>query len=153
MIQNKLYRVFAAVMAVVVLLSSTGFGVVEHSCMMSGKSVDMVAALTTPSLGCQACVKKPAAEPRQAGQSFFKKKACCEESQTYQKIEIVSSLTQASAKVLKAKDLSADVAFPLSFLFSQWQPDTVPVSLPAFFSFSSRYYGRSLLSFVQSFLI
>ncbi len=57
MIQSKPYRLFAIVMAFVVLLSSTGFGLVEHSCMMRGKSVEL-AALKNASSGCKSCVKK-----------------------------------------------------------------------------------------------
>jgi hypothetical protein len=149
--KNKLYRMFAIVMALVVLLSSTGFGLVEHSCMMRGKSVELISL--GEAQGCQMCVKKTAIAPQKLTTSVFKKKACCEEDQKHQKIEVVSSLSQASAKVLKAKDLPAGVAIQLSFLLAQLEPDATSASSSAFLSFSFRFYGRSLLSFVQSFLI
>lgn len=142
---------FAVVMALVVLLSSTGFGLVEHQCMVRGKTVQLVSL--GEAHGCQMCAKKVVAEPQKQGLPVFKKKACCEENQRHQKVEVVSSVSQTSAKVFKAKDLPAVVAEPLSFLLAQLEPGVTTIPSSALLSFSSRFYGRSMLSFVQSFLI
>jgi len=149
MIQSKTYRFFAFVMAFVVLLSSTGFGLVEHSCMMRGKSVEL-AALKKTTTGCKAC--KPVSEVRNSSSLQFKKKACCEENHTFQKLEVVTT-NSPSAKILK----SAPPIDTISGLGISVRASMLPALLPSDFSyfppFSSRFYGRSMLSFVQSFLI
>lgn len=151
MIKNKLYRMFAVVMALVVLLSSTGFGLVEHQCMVRGKTVQLVSL--GEAHGCQMCAKKAVAESHEQGLPVFKKKACCEENQRHQKVEVVSSVSQSSVKVFKAKELPANVAAQVSFLLAQVVPEVTTATSSDFLSFSSRFYGRSMLSFVQSLLI
>lgn len=142
---------FAVVMALVVLLSSTGFGLVEHECMMRGKTVQLISL--GEAQGCQMCTKKTAVAPQKLTTPVFKKKACCEEDQKHHKVEVVSSVSQASAKVFKVKDIPADVAVQLSFLLAQLEPEATTTASSDLLSFSSRFYGRSMLSFVQSFLI
>jgi recombinational DNA repair protein (RecF pathway) len=151
MIKNKLYRMFAVVMALVVLLSSTGFGLVEHQCMVRGKTVQVVSL--GEAHGCQMCAKKVVAEPQKQGLPVFKKKACCEENQRHEKVEVVSSVSQNAAKTLKAKEGPSEIPQLLSFLLHELELSQLDVPTPSFLSFSSRFYGRSMLSFVQSFLI
>ncbi len=140
------------IMAFVVLLSSTGFGLVEHSCVMQGKSVAL-AAMSSPSSGCHSCVKKPQARLHESSQPVFKKKACCEENQKLQKLEVVTSIS-AVAKILKGSPQTdaispEDIRFHSSFL-----PFVLSPSKLSFFPpFFSKFYGRTMLSFVQSFLI
>lgn len=139
-------------MAFVVLLSSTGFGLVEHSCMMRGKSVEL-SALKKEDSACKMC--QPVAGPKvqiSSALPVFNKKACCEESQKHQKIEVVSA-TSSAVKVLKASPFHAalgeHMGSPLQlkpFLLSSFPPSS-------FKTFSSLLYGRTMLLFVQSFLI
>lgn len=149
MIKSKPYRLFTIVMAFVVLLSSTGFGLVEHSCMMRGKSVATVGKADS---GCKMCRSAAPSGVRVASSLHFEKKNCCEESQKFQKLEMVSS-TSSAVKVLKSSPLCAalgeHIGSPLRLM-----PFLFP-GAPArsFYSFSSLYYGRTMLLFVQSFLI
>lgn len=139
-------------MAFVVLLSSTGFGLVEHSCMMSGKSVEL-AALKKESTGCSSCVKKVEARADNSSHPVFKKKACCEEDHTFQKLDVVTS-TSSAAKILKtspqADAISREVTRYLSSFFPFLLSPSRTSSFPPFFP---KFYGRTMLSFVQSFLI
>ncbi|MPR35880.1 HYC_CC_PP family protein [Salmonirosea aquatica] len=151
MIQNRPYRLFAIVMAFVVLLSSTGFGLVEHSCMMRGKSVEL-AALKKTATGCKACKPATESKTRIASSLQFKKKACCEESHKYHNVKVVSSAS-FTIKLLKPAADPAAIPFQ-NFLFEGSNlPLIVSPLTTSFHSFSSLHYGRSMLSFVQTFLI
>jgi len=138
-------------MALVVLLSSTGFGWVEHSCMMRGKSVAMMAVGKADS-GCNMCKPATLSELRISSSLQFKKKNCCEESQKHQKIEVVSS-TSSAVKVLKDWPLLAalgeHLGSPLRFV-DYILPPFLLSSLPPLLL---KHYGRTMLLFVQSFLI
>lgn len=139
-------------MAFVVLLSSTGFGLVEHSCMMSGKSVEL-AALKKESTGCSSCVKKAEVRTEQSSHPVFKTKACCEEDHTFQKLDVVTS-TSSTAKILKnspqADAISGEALRYLSSFLPFLLPPSSTSSFPPFFP---KFYGRTMLSFVQCFLI
>ncbi len=156
MIKSKPYRTFTIVMAFIVLLSSTGFGLVEHRCMMRGKSVEL-AALKKAETACGAC-KSVAASSERISSSLpaFSKKPCCEESQKYQKLEVVSA-TSAFSKILKSLPLGAALGEPaasprhafssfLSSLLHSSPGTSLPPLLP-------KHHGRTMLSFVQSYLI
>jgi len=148
---SKPYRFFTIIMAMVVLLSSTGFGLVEHSCMMRGKSVAMMAVGDNPK-GCHACKPATPSEFRVSSSLQFKAKACCEESQKHQKIEVVSE-TASAVKVLKGSPLFAAlgeyIGSPLRFV-DYILPPFLLSSLPPLLL---KHYGRTMLLFVQSFLI
>ena len=94
-----LFRYFNLFMAFVVLLSSTGFGLVEHSCQMRGKKKTMVVAFsdvkTQP--GC-AADRQPAPTARRV----VKKTECCQDDQQYENVDVSSSLSQFVAKLVKA---------------------------------------------------
>ena len=156
MIKTRPYRYFAVFMAFLVLTSSTGFGLVEHSCMMRGKSVE-VAALKKAETGCKMCKPKTTSGVQIASSLFvFEKKACCEESHKYQKLEVLCSSSSFS-KILKSLPLGAALGehmgsplrvFPffLSSLLLSSSNTTSPPLLP-------KNHGRTMLSFVQCFLI
>ena len=152
MIKSKPYRFFTIVMAFVVLFSSTGFGLVEHSCMMRGKSVEL-AALKKAELGCKMCKSVMTSGVRMSSSlPAFNKKACCEESHKFQKLEIVTS-TSSAVKSLKASPvytaLGEHIGSPLR-VFAFLLPGAPARSLPPFLP---NKYGRGMLSFVQSYLI
>jgi hypothetical protein len=141
---------FTILMAMVVLLSSTGFGLVEHNCMMSGKSVQLVSL--GESSGCQGCKKVTSATHEEASYPVFKKKACCDESQKHEKIEVVS-VSPASVKILKSA-VNPAAFFSQSFRATLGNLQSIAVGQSYLLSsFSSLHYGRAMLSFVQSFLI
>ena len=138
-------------MAFIVLLSSTGFGLVEHSCMMRGKSVAMMAVGKADS-GCNMCKPATHSSVRVSSSLQFKTKTCCEESQKFQKLEVVSA-TSSTVKALKNLPLFAalgeHMGSPLRFV-DYILPPFLLSSLPPLLL---KHYGRTMLLFVQSFLI
>jgi hypothetical protein len=148
-------RSITVIMAFLVLLSSTGFAFVEHQCMMRGKSVQLVSEKKSDScktkIVSSCCAKSK--QLKEAKGTYLKKTDCCKESQKFEKLDVVSSSNQAIAKLLKV--WGGDylwVVTSYSFIRAEW---TIPSSEPASpeLSFSSRFHGRSMLSFIQSFLI
>jgi len=86
-------RLFNVIMAVVVLLSSTGFGFVEHSCIVKGKSISLH---KSGDLCCAAKNSKHA--PLNSKHAIVKKSVCCTEEEKYENIEYSSSVSQLVAK-------------------------------------------------------
>jgi hypothetical protein len=144
--KQTLHRFAALAMACIVLVTSTGFGLVEHSCIVKGKSVHLLATEQS----CGTC-KTPHTH-QGTNQLVVKKASCCKEEQKYENVDVSSSLTQLVAKAAKsAFDAVIDVAvqFVRSIVeaFVSPEPDTHSSSA------HSLLYGRTLLAFVQSFLI
>lgn len=142
-------RFLAFFMALVVLTASTGFGVVEHHCILRGKSLYLAAF---DKKKCGSCVSIKESETP-AGQTIIKKRTCCEDQQRYENVEVTSSVTQWVAKLLKTTADWAIETFVAVFkvVFEFFLPASVGSS--SVYSFTSFFHGRSLLSFVQSFLI
>jgi hypothetical protein len=153
--KNKLHRSITILMAFLVLLSSTGFVLTERQCaMMGGKSVQLVGKSKEESCKPKvmaSCCAKSAAMKISKGKSF-QKTACCKESQKLEKLEVASANSQLTAKLLKS--VATGVTWTVTryqFIQAEW---TLPS--PSFspdISFSSRLHGRSMLAFIQSFLI
>lgn len=142
---------FAVLMSLLVLLSSTGIGLREHSCQVRGKSVSL--STFGGAKGCKACkVKHTHRVSSFSGtQSYLDKTPCCKEKTTFERVEVVNTVVSAEAVFL----FSAAVLPPApSFLFS-FLPKEIqyPFGTLAPLSFSSRLSGRSLLALVQSYLI
>lgn len=135
-------------MAFVVLTASTGFGVVEHHCLMRGKSLHLAALQKEGAQGCQQdSTKVPLSD-----KASFQKQNCCDDQQSYENVDVSSSVTQWVAKFLQI--ISDAVIGALTAVFKSIVALFVPGADSTFFSsFSSLFHGRSLLSFVQSFLI
>ncbi|WP_101727793.1 HYC_CC_PP family protein [Emticicia sp. TH156] len=91
--KQALSRLFSVIMAVVVLLSSTGFGFVEHSCIVKGKSVSLH---KNGELCCAAKNAKSALTDNKG--VIVKKSACCTEEEKYENVEYSSSVSQLVAK-------------------------------------------------------
>jgi hypothetical protein len=137
-------------MAILVLMTSTGFGLVEHHCMMRGKSLQLMAIETNGA--CKSCVKKNVAHVG-THKTVVKKADCCKEEQKYQKVDFVSSFSQLLAKILKS--CAEAVGFAVKAIIFSIADFLLPTSSGSsvVHSFSSLFHGRSMLSFVQSFLI
>lgn len=142
-------------MAFLVLLSSTGFAITERLCtIMDSKSVQFVsnskAESCKPKIVSSCCAKS--AQLKMAKGTFLKKTDCCKESQQLKKLEIVSHDSQLLAKLLKS--VATGVTWAVTrfrFIQAEW---IIPShSLFPNISFSSRLHGRSMLAFIQSFLI
>jgi len=143
-------------MAFLVLLSSTGFGFIEHQCMMRGKSVQFVSESKVKSDGrkiASSCCEKSRALKESKG-TFFKKTDCCKDNQKFEKVDAVS--VQGPALVKSMKVFAGDLLWSMQsfrFIISEWTNPGAYVSSNKIISFSSLFHGRSMLSFVQSFLI
>ena len=156
--KNRIHQSLTIVMSFLILLSSTGFGFIEHACMMRGKSVKFVSEeqvsffktkKTKPVSSC--CAKSKSLKDSKG--TFFKKTDCCKESQNFKKVDVVSSVSQMLSKSLKA--MADGVLWSVKsfvFLTAEWALHS-PFQSSNSISFSSLFHGRSMLSFVQSFLI
>lgn len=142
-------------MAFLVLLSSTGFVLTERQCtMMNGESMQLVGKSgensSKPKVVSSCCAKSAAL--KMAKGTFFKKTACCKESQKLEKLDVASGNSQLLAKLLKS--VATGVTWSVTryqFIQAEWM-----LPAPSFspdISFSSRLHGRSMLAFIQSFLI
>lgn len=153
--KNKLHRSITILMAFLVLLSSTGFVLTVRECvMMGGKSMQLAGkskdASCKPKVVSSCCAKSAAA--KMAKGAFFKKTACCKESQKLEKLNVASIDSQLLAKLLKSAATGITwSATRYQFIQAEW---TLPApALSSDISFSSRLHGRSMLAFIQSFLI
>ncbi len=143
-----LIRFLHLFMAVVVLFSSMGFGLVEHSCQLRGKRVYSVHD-TEP--GCKLCQVRTQA-PDQA--PTVTRTNCCKEESRYSKVDATSSLSHLLIKFTKVigDHFGAGVASVLAVLMN-WsfvQQTHLPI---ADYASPPPLAGRYLLAFVQSFLI
>lgn len=96
--KRKLFQLFNLLMTCVVLLSSTGFGLVEHSCQMRGKKKTLVVAFSDSKtkVGCS-IDGQPMASP----QTSIDKSSCCQDESSYENVDAQSSLSQLVAKFVK----------------------------------------------------
>ncbi|WP_342088989.1 hypothetical protein [Dyadobacter sp. OTU695] len=153
--KNKLHRSITILMAFLVLLSSTGFVLTDRQCaMMGGKSMQLVGKSKVnscePKVVSSCCAKSAAM--KMAKGTIIKKTACCKETQKLEKLQVASVDAQLLAKLLKS--VATGVTWSVTryqFIQSEWM-----LPAPSFspdISFSSRLHGRSMLAFIQSFLI
>ncbi|UFH52915.1 HYC_CC_PP family protein [Spirosoma sp. KNUC1025] len=147
--KRTLFQLFNVLMACVVLLSSTGFGLVEHTCQMRGKKKTMVVAFSN--VQSQGCATEEQPMPNQ--QTVIKKTECCQDDQRYENVDISSSLSQFIAKLVKtvAETVVAGVITVVSWLFDMLFTESsasVAVS-PSPPSLS----GRDILTLDQTLLI
>jgi len=148
--KRVLSQLFNLSMACVVLLSSTGFGLVEHSCQMRGTKKTTVVAFTdarSPS-GCPAGDQSMRPE-----HTVVKKTACCQEASRYAHLHAQSSLSQLVAKFVKTvtESVLTGVATFIVYL-ADWVFDRRSVSVSLVESPPSPS-GRDILTLVRSLLL
>ncbi len=152
MIPNKLYRRLTMIMAFLVLFGNIGVGMVEHQCMMKGKSVNLTGYHFFQEEQATCSMEHKSSEISYDAPAFHKK-ACCSDHNKYGKVEVVSSSQISFLKVLKA---FTPFIIPESLL--SWVP-VFKIQLqevllkPLIADISPRLFGRSLLVHVQTFLI
>lgn len=148
--KRALFQLFNLLMVCVVLLSSTGFGLVEHSCQMRGKKKTMVVAFsdTKAKSGCSVDQQSMPAQ-----QTLVKKTQCCQDDQQYENIDISSSLSQLVAKFVKTitETIAAGVVSVLTW-FVHWIFADKSASVSIFPSPPS-LSGRDILTLVRSLLL
>jgi hypothetical protein len=155
--KRTLFQLFNLLMTCIVLLSSTGFGLIEHTCLMRGKKVSL--AMNPSANDNQSCpIHRQKAVSPSDHQSYqtpvLKRTDCCQNEQRYENVDFSSSITQLVAKFIKSTTdaLLTGVSGLVSWLFTSLVvADTT--STVAVFDSPPLQYGRSLLSFVQSFLL
>lgn len=135
---------FCYLLAGLVFISSTGFGLIEHSCLMSGEEK----VILSDSQSCCSAKKSPKVFPSQSQQASLDQDECCTEETQYAKVDVSTSLVQAMSNLLAS--LCVAVVSIFSFLF-----DSVIEAFTASFhvSHSPPLSGRALLIFLHTFLI
>ncbi|AQG82323.1 HYC_CC_PP family protein [Spirosoma montaniterrae] len=149
--KRALFQFLNLMMACVVLLSSTGFGLVEHSCQMRGKKKTVVVAFS------DAKTKPGCAEHSQSAPTnkpAVKKSNCCDEDAYYQNVDVKSSLSQLVAKFVKTvtEAVVAGVAALLAWVLNWVFDREAAISLAGSLS-PPPLSGRDILTLIQSFLI
>ena len=145
-ILSQLFNVF---MACTILVSSTGFGLVERSCHMRGKTV----YLSLKEAEAKRCAADQLLMTQPAGQTGMDKTPCCADETRYENVDVTSSLTQLVAKFLKTAIDTVTAGFTATLI---WFIKTV---FPSKSSASLTAHapplpaGRTLLAFVQRLLI
>lgn len=145
-----LFRLFTLLMAVVVLTTSTGFGVIERSCLMLGQKSYSLRQQAQP----EACAKPQHQQaPKPADKPAVQKQACCEDQTTYEHVSFAQVLAQKAADATKAvADAAVNacvwvvnglVSAVLSMLDAPEESSQAAVPLS----------GRALLHFVRTLLI
>jgi hypothetical protein len=134
-------RIVTFFLAFLILFSSNGFGLVEHSCSLRGKKSY---SFETKEV-CKFCGSHKSSIP---GQATFLKSKCCEVKQIEPKQNIANTVVEWSGKVLK--DVAHYIAKSIAFILS-----SLAVALLEFFSKpdtdNSSLFGRSLLQFISLF--
>lgn len=148
--KRALFQLFNLLMVCVVLLSSTGFGLVEHSCQMRGKKKTMVVAFsdTKTQTGCSSDK-----QPMPANQTVIKKTECCQDETYFENVDISSSLSQFVAKFVKivAEAFVAGVTVVLTWICDLiFAKESSSVSV---FSSPPSPSGRDILTLVRSLLL
>lgn len=142
--KKALFRIFNVLMAVVVLLSSTGFGLVEHSCTVKGKQTSL-----HKSKG--ACCNNTSQKDTSPQKTTVKKSKCCTEEEKYENVDYSSSAAQNVAKfVQNGLDWVKDAVFSFFKTIVEEILDNISSKNN---SSSPPSDGRTILIFIQSFLI
>jgi hypothetical protein len=143
--KKALFRLFNIFMAIVVLTSSTGFGLVEHSCTVKGKQ-------TSLHKGGDACCGKTQQQSNNHQKATVKKSKCCNEEEKYENVDYSSSVSQTVAKFTQK---SIDWVKETVFDFAKVIVATILEKISSHSDSSSSVlpHGRAILVFVQSFII
>jgi hypothetical protein len=150
--KRQLFQLFNLLMACIVLLSSTGFGLVEHSCQMRGKKKIMVVAFSksVKQTGC----KIGKHDTVSTDELTISREECCKDDSRYENVDVSSSLTQLVAKFAKIvteavlTSVITVVTWLVDWIFDRSVATPIPsVSAPTLPS------GRDLLSLIQRLLI
>ena len=148
--KRPLFQLFNLLMACVVLLSSTGFGLVEHSCQMSGKKKTVVVAFSDvkPQTGCATD-----GQPMPSKQTVVKKTVCCQNEGSFENVDAQSSLTQLIAKFVRTvtetvlESVVILATYLIEWIFERESSSLSTVESPQALS------GRDILTLVSSLLL
>ena len=142
--KSSLTRIFCLLMAMQVLITSTGFSMIEHYCKIKGKQTFL---FTKPPKCCANKIKheSPVKVP------VIKKKKCCDEHTTFLKITPAASQGHQVEHGFQQHDW---ITIPSSISFnSTWATEVVSFQVSHYYSPAPPRSGRNLLVFIQLFLI
>ena len=139
-------RYFAVLMAIIVLIANTGFGIIEHSCIVYGKSVHLI---SFDHQGCHHC--KSAKISVSNSKSTISKKSCCQDKQRYENVETGISSSHSDLKFAKNFVAITPISLQYNSDLILWRGFCNFVH--SVFSFSTIFYGRALLAWVQVWLL
>ena len=148
--KRALFQLVNLLMVCVVLLSSTGFGLVEHSCQMRGKRTTMVVAFSDAKTqaGCSAD-----GQPMPPKQTVLQKTDCCQNQSRYENVDAQSSLSQLVAKFVKTvteavlAGVVAVITYLVDWIFDRQASSLLTVESPPAPS------GRDILTLLRSLLL
>ena len=145
--KRALFKILNLLMACIVLFSSTGFGLIEHSCQMRGKKVRMVSNQQTACKGCPASSHKNTTDG-----PVIKKTNCCQEDSRYENVDFTSSLSHLLAKFIKSvtEAIAATVISIIAWLIT-WIFDREATLTDSLSHSPPPAFGRALLAIVQNF--
>lgn len=147
--KRTLFQLVNVLMVCIVLVSSTGFGLVERSCQMRGKTV----YLSLKDAKARHCSADRRTVSLHADGTALGDTPCCQDATSYENVDVASSLTQLVAKLLKTvahtvvAGVTAVVAWLVETTFSPHSSALSTVSSPPLPA------GRTLLTLIQSLLI
>lgn len=145
MTKKLFYRYFTLFMTVLVLTSSIGVHMVEKVCLTRGKSVVNL-AYKEKDEHCKLCKHASKPEKSTSQTPVFKKLQCCLESHQLKNVDVQ---VLSGKKTESSQDQDEQPVENVSILF---RPLTISVSAlvsPIPISFSSLFFGRSMLTFVR----
>jgi hypothetical protein len=140
-------KALSVFLTVVVLLTSTGFGLIEHSCSIRGKKTTLIHKKQS------CCVIKHSKSKGNSGQKelTFNKKACCNDEEKYENIEYSSSISQLVAKFIKT---FADTVYSTAiYLFKLLVKSFLSATSALFDTSAHLLSGRDIIVMLQKFLI
>lgn len=148
--KRALFKWVNLLMACIVLLSSTGFGLVEHTCQMRGKKKTMVVAFSDAKTqpGCSSDRQSVPTD-----QTVLSETQCCQDDQQYENITVSSSLSQFVAKFVKSiaetviHGVVAVMTWLIQLIFAEKSSTLSAIEVPPSLS------GRDIITLVRSLLI
>lgn len=147
--KRTLFQVFNLLMACILLMSSTGFGLVERSCQMRGKTV----YLNLKEAEAKRCAADQKLLSERSDKVLISKSPCCQDETVYEHVDVTSSLTQLVAKFLQTithtiiAGLGSVMVWLIEVLFSANPSVSLAINAPPLPA------GRTLLALIQRLLI
>lgn len=138
--KTAIQKAFIYLMVGIIFMSSTGFGLLEYSCTMSGKT-------ETAFLKKEGCCSKSKTTTvkHTHGEPTIQKGKCCEEEEEYVNVDFSASLIQKTSTLLTALCIYIVNAF-VSLFYSIFELFKSSMQL----SSSPPYSGRHLLTLIQT---
>jgi hypothetical protein len=121
--KSLLVRFVSLMMALLLLVSSTGFVIVEHSCQMKGTSQSVWTGDESCKPGCGSSVK-PSGQDRKKNTTQLSKQSCCKETSFLSRAELSATVASVSNEVVQIPGINL-LYYPLSSLVNRYSIDTI----------------------------